>query len=89
MYDDFYLKLEIDDLFTNINISNYYDKPCIDYLDNEISTQFLNTYTKTEIDAVLTSYTGSENIDITNNEIPLTITRCSSNMIYRIRKQLI
>ena len=68
----FYLKLEIDGLFTNIDISNYYDKLYIDYLDNEISTQFLNTYTKAEIDAVLTSYTGSENIDITNNEISST-----------------
>ena len=72
IYDDFYLKLGIDDLFTNINISNYYDKAYIDYLDNEISTQFLNTYIKAEIDAALTSYTGSENIGITNNEISLT-----------------
>ena len=72
IYDDFYLKLEIDDLFTNINISNYYDKSYIDYSDNEISTKFLNTYTNTETDAVITTYTGSENIDITSNELSLT-----------------
>ena len=74
MYDDFYLKLEIDDLFTNINISNYYDKSYIDYLDNEISTQFLSTYTKTEVDALLlnTNLTGSDNLDISNNQISLT-----------------
>ena len=51
--DDFYLKLEIGDSFTNINFSNYYDKSYIDYLDNEISTQFLNTYTKAELDSLL------------------------------------
>ena len=48
IYNDFYIKLEID-LFTNINISNYYDQSYTDYLDNETSTQFLNTYTKTEL----------------------------------------
>ena len=74
IYDDVYLKLEIDDLFTNINISNYYDKAYIDLLDNEISTQFLNTYNKTEVDALLTitNLTGSDNIDISNNQISLT-----------------
>jgi len=74
IYDDVYLKLEIDDLFTNINISNYYDKAYIDFLDNEISTQFLNTYNKTEVDALLTitNLTGSDNIDISNNQISLT-----------------
>ena len=61
IYYEFYLKLEID-LFTNINISNYYNKSYIDYSDNEISTQFLNTYSKTEIDAALTSYTGPEKL---------------------------
>ena len=52
-------------IYSQILISNYYDKPYIDYLDNEISTQFLNTYTKTEVDALLsiTNLTGSENID--------------------------
>ena len=78
-YDDFYLKLEMDDLLTNMNISNYYDKTYIDYLDNGISTQFLSTYTKTEVDALLqvTNLTGSDNLDISNNQIslnfPLTI----------------
>ena len=50
---NFYLKLEIDGLFTNINISNYYDKSYIDCLDNEISKQFLDTYIKTELDSLL------------------------------------
>ena len=70
--------MEIDDLFTNINISNYYDKSYIDYLDNEISTQFLNTYTKTDLDSLLANiylsdyYNKSEmglivpNIDLSN-----------------------
>ena len=73
IYDDVYLKLEIDDLFTNINISSYYDKAYIDFLDNEISAQFLSTYTKTEVDALLTitNLTGSDNLDISNNQIPL------------------
>ena len=53
IYGDFYLKLEIDDLFTNINISNYYDKSYIDYLGNAISTQFLNTYIKTDLYSLL------------------------------------
>ena len=53
IYDDFCLKLETDDLFTNINISNYCDKSYIDYLDNEMFTQFLNTYTKAALDSLL------------------------------------
>ena len=53
IYDDFYLKLKIDGLFSNINISNYYDKSYIDYLNHELPTQFLNTYTKTEVDSLL------------------------------------
>ena len=80
IYDDVYLKLEIDGLFTNTNISNYYDKAYIDFLDNEIYTQFLNSYTKTEVDALLTitNLTGSDNIEISSNQIsfkklPLTI----------------
>ena len=51
-HDDFYLKLEIGDLFANNNISNYYGKSYIHYLDNEIFTQFLNTYTKAELDSL-------------------------------------
>ena len=41
IYGDCYLKVEIGDLCTNIDISNCYDKPYIDCLDNEISTQFM------------------------------------------------
>ena len=39
-------------------------------LDKEIPTQFLNTYTKTEVDALLsiTKLTGSDNLDISNNQ---------------------
>ena len=55
IYDDFYLELEIDGLFANINISNYYDNSYIDYMDNEISTPFLNTYTKAELDSLLSN----------------------------------
>ena len=69
IYGEFYLKLEIDDLFTNTNISNYYDKSYIDYLDNEISTQFLNTYTKAELDSLLANINLSGYYDKTEMDV--------------------
>ena len=56
IYDDMYLKPEIDTLFSNIDLSNYYNKIEIDDLDNELSTLILNTYDKSEIDTFLTNY---------------------------------
>ena len=42
----------------------------IDAIDDELSSLVINTYTKTEVDNLLTNInlTGSENINITNNE---------------------
>ena len=46
---------------------NFYDKNEIDAIGDELSSLVLNTYTKTEVDNLLTdiSLTGSENINIT------------------------
>ena len=59
---------------TTNNDDDTSNKTYIDYLDSEISTQFSNTYTKTEVDALLsiTNLTGSDNLDISNNQISLT-----------------
>ena len=54
--NDTYIKTEIDYLFSNIDLSNYYIKSEVDDIDNELSTLILNTYTKTEIDTQLADY---------------------------------
>ena len=38
IYDDAYIKTEIDTLFSNIDLSNYYTKNEVDDIDNELST---------------------------------------------------
>ena len=47
---DIYMKTEIDTLFSNIDLINYYIRNEVDDIDNELSTLILNTYTKTEIE---------------------------------------
>ena len=56
IYNDAYIKTEIDSLFSNLDLSNYYTKSEVDDIDNELFTLILNTYTKTEIDTQLTDY---------------------------------
>ena len=53
---NYYIKTEIDSLFSNLDLSNYYTKSEVDDIDNELFTLILNTYTKTEIDTQLTDY---------------------------------
>ena len=55
IHNDTYIKTEIDSLFSNIDLSNYYTK-AVDDIDNDLSTLILNTYTNTEIDTQLTDY---------------------------------
>ena len=54
---NYYIKTEIDSLFSNIDLSNYYTKSEVDDIGNGLSALILNTYTKTEIDSQLTGYT--------------------------------
>ena len=62
------------EFFGDLDIPNFYNKTEIDAIGDELSSLILNTYTKTEVDNLLTNInlTGSENIDITNNQISLT-----------------
>ena len=50
---NYYDKVATGYLFSNIDLSNYYCKIEVDDIDNELSTWILNTYTKTEFDALL------------------------------------
>ena len=60
--------------FRNRDIPNFYNKTEIDAIDDELPSLILNTYTKTEANNLLTNInlTGSENIDINNNQVSLT-----------------
>ena len=60
--------------FGDLDIPNFYNTNKIDAIGDGLSSLVLNTYAKTEVDNLLTniSLTGSENINITNNEISLT-----------------
>ena len=49
IYNDIYIKTEIDTLFSNSDLSHDYTKAETDDLDNELSTLILNTYNKSEI----------------------------------------
>ena len=62
------------EFFGDLDIPNCYNKTEIDAIDDELSSLILNTYTKTEIDNSLTNInlTGSEDMDINNNQISLT-----------------
>ena len=55
--------------FGDLDIPNFYNKHEIDAIDDELASLSLNTYTKTEVDNLLTniSLTGSENTNITSN----------------------
>ena len=56
IYNDIYIKPEIDTLFSNVDLSNHYTKTEIDDLDNELLTLVLNTYNKSETDTFFTDY---------------------------------
>ena len=60
--------------FGDLDIPNFYNKNEIDAIDDGLSSVILNTYTKIEVDDLLTNIdlSGSENINITNNQISLT-----------------
>ena len=63
------------EFFGDLDILNFYNKTIkIDATGDELSSLILNTYIKTEVDSLLTNIDsiGSESINITNNEIPLT-----------------
>ena len=62
------------ELFGDPDIPNFYNKNETDAIGDELSALVLNAYTKTEADNLLTntSLTGSENINIINNESSLT-----------------
>ena len=53
VYNVIYIKTDIDTLFSNIDLSNYYTKSDVDDIDNELSSLTLNTYTNTEVDNLL------------------------------------
>ena len=58
----------------DLDIPNLYDKTEIDAVGEELQSLILNAYIKTEVHNLLTNInlTGSENINITNNEMSLT-----------------
>ena len=58
----------------NLNIPIFYNKTGADAIDDELSSLFLNTYTKAEVYNSITNIdlSGSKNIGITNNQISLT-----------------
>ena len=60
--------------FGDLDIPNFYNKNGTDAIGDELLSLILNTYTKTEVDNLLTNtnLTGSENINITNNGTSLT-----------------
>ena len=61
-------------MFGDLDIPNFYNKTEIGATGDELSSLFVNTYTKTEVYNLITNIdlTGSENIDISNNQISLT-----------------
>ena len=61
------------EFFGDLDIPNYYNKTEVDAIGDELTASILNTYTKQEVDTLLTNtnLTGSGNIDITNNQISL------------------
>ena len=63
IYNDIYINTEIDTLFENICLINYYSKTEIDDTDNELSTLILNFYIQAEIDTFLTDYYNTEYIN--------------------------
>ena len=56
IYNDTYIKTEIDSLISNIGLSNCYTKSEVGDIGNELFTLILNSYTKAEIDTQLTDY---------------------------------
>ena len=62
------------EFFGGLDIPNYYNKNETDAIGDDLPPLMLNTYTKTEVNNLLTNInlTGSENIDTTNNQISLT-----------------
>ena len=62
------------EFFGDLDIPDFYNKTEIDATDDELSALILSTYTKTEVDALLsnTNLTGSDNLDLSNNQISLT-----------------
>ena len=60
--------------FGDLDIPNFYNKTEIDAIGDELSALILSTYTKTEVDTLLsnTNLTGSDNLDISSNQISLT-----------------
>ena len=62
------------EFFGDLDVPGFYNKTEIDAIDDELPSLILNTYTKTEVYNLITNInlTGSENIDITNNQISLT-----------------
>ena len=56
IYDDVYINTEIDTLFPNIGLSNYYTKTEICDLDNGLPTLILNTYNNSETYTFFTDY---------------------------------
>ena len=62
------------EFFGDPDIPNFHNKTEVDAIDDELSALILNTYTKTEVEALISNInlTGSENIDITNNQFSLT-----------------
>ena len=68
IYNDIYIKTEIETLLSNIDLINYYTKTEIDDLDNELSALIFNTYNKREIDTFLTYY---YNIEYLNTQFDL------------------
>ena len=62
------------EFFGDLDIPNFYNKAETDAIGDELSPLVLNTYTKTDVDNLITNIdlSGSENIDITNNRISLT-----------------
>ena len=62
------------EFFGDLDIPNFYNKFGIDAIDDELSALILNTGTQTEVDNLTANIelSGSENINITNNQISLT-----------------
>ena len=56
IYDDVYIKTEIDTSFSNIDLSNYCINTEIDDSDEELPTLILNTYNNSEIGTLITGY---------------------------------
>ena len=62
------------EFFGDLGIPNFYNKSEIDAIDDELSALVLNTFTKTEVNNLITNIDlpGSENVNTINNQISLT-----------------